>query len=553
MPNKIRLRDLDPDLIALISGKDVTEGQLNNVLSKYRKKDDIITEQDIDIAYRNMLSQSIENIKAKLEEHLSKILSIGENDLAPDFLQRIKNIETKIEALNKDSGEGEGSSSEPQDYSADIQKLQTAIDSIEATLKTLDVDTVSAKLNDAINAFDTIKDEAKTAKQAVDGYEERFNSMEEAIAGKRDKDSVVTEEELSPDIISKLGNCDEISNKFNELSVSVAEQIEQKRSIDTPIAEEDLDNSIVEKLNSISGIDSLVQNLPSQFEASLEGKRDKSESITEEDLDDALKEKVSLGESADSRISNIESRMNKFPAVEPGDYLTTADSFGNIEGKSLFSYFYTIKTAEDLAVLNDNKKAKYVLNTSTGECYVREYVGTEAPEESPDEPIENPPDDQTENNGDNKSEENQSSSEEPTNDEAEPSNPSETEEVPEKTDETVLVLKENFFETHTECWNTFVVDASTNRIIAYVLKNGILMYFYGNQRDKKEIALSLNAEDDKTFECQNAMSIPLKILANDGNQKYVSAEHLVTVTYDTNAYTVKNETEEKLDLIIIEG
>ena len=619
MPQKIRLRDLDPSLVALLAGGEIGEGQLNNILSRYRKKSEVIVEQDIDPVYRNALYGLIDEVKNKLEKHLAQALVVAEKDLDPQLLQKIKSLESKIIGL----GNGKDFSTDIQNIQDDIQELHNIIDAFDIetlsnTLTTLssDMNAVESSIQQLITLNGTLRnditslnssladkrdkdtpiteDDLDTATaeklnksaEALAKAQELANTIDAAIASKRDKSDLITESDLDPLVVNKIGQGTQALTKTQELADSLKTGLESKRDKAVPIAETDLDSALVNKINSaassvgdsisslaseinlklankrdksdpiseidlsdsvkkqlanILNLDQAVSNLTTTVENGLDAKRDKNvpikiadleagisdsinkitplinrfnsfeddvknslnskrskdELIVENDLSSALVDKLNRGTSAYDSVSDLKSRMNTFPQVEPGDYLSVSYAGGSVSGKKLFTPMLTVADESDVAALKSNDDVEEVFVRSTNKVFTREK------------------------------EKGSSSS-----------------------GDSNLVVQDDFFSIDVSSWNTFIVDSATKVIVAYVLSGGQVLRF--NVKEQRK-ATTIGAGASIRFVCGNAMSVPVRVLAKMSDGKYTPADGVVSVLYETGAYTLRNESDEQLNIIIIEG
>lgn len=653
MPQKIRLRDLDPSLRALIAGGEATEGQINLLLSQYRKKTEVIKEQDIDAAYRTTIYGKINEVKSKLEEHLAQALVVAAKDLDPALLQRINSLEDKVGAIKPG-----------KDYESEIKALQNSIKEIRDIIDALNVEginrtltSLSASINSAqneinqikvlnntfLNRFSTVEnilankrdkdvsikesdldaavvDKLNKGVTALSKTDSLTNTINEGLNKKRDKDVLISEDDLDSGVRSKLNTLAEVNETVTSLPAEMELLLAKKRDKNVPIAETDLNDSINEQLARIREIDSTISNLSVSVDNKLNGKRDKSvligrndlskpvndeldkidslalqvntyktnmESalankrdkgvaikksdldseviqefnridslsskidtvksdtttllndkrdknvaikkndldsvvvqeldkitplinrfnsfetstnnalnakrskdvlINEADLNSALLNKINRGNSAVDAVAELSSRMNLFPNVQPGDYLTVNSANGSVSGKKVFIQMYSVADEADKNALVNNASVSTLFVRSTGKVYEKK-------------------------NGS-------------------------------------FAENASFFENNPSYWNTFIVDQTSNVIVAYVLSGGQVLRF--NVKEQRKTA-TLNAGASISFACVNAMSVPVRVLAKESSGKYTPADGVVSVLYDAGSYTLRNESDENLNIVVIEG
>lgn len=575
MPQKIRLRDLDPSLVALIAGGEIGEGQLNNILSRYRKKSEVIGEQDIDAAYRNAVYDRINDVKTKLEEHLAQILVVAEKDLDPALLQRIENMEEKIE-----------NAPESKDYSLDILNLQNNIQELRDIIEALDVGTLSGTLVSVQSDLESMQSSLQQLETTVNGIKGDIQSVNSALGNKRDKDTPIQESDLDAATVEKLNQITEILSNNQELSDAIESGLALKRDKSDLIGEKDLDPAIVNKLDSIANANDSVENLSADIDrqlankrdkdtlilaadldksindqlasiadisgtlttlsldvkSSLEKKRDKSvlikgtdleqnlsqeiakitplsnqlnefenatnialdtkrsknELIAENDLASELANKIGRGTSAYDSVLDLQSRMNMFPQVTPGDLMTTSSSSGGVIGKKLFIEMLTVAEESEATALKNDTTVDKVYVRSTNKVFTRAKQGSSATSSGPAD----------------------------------------------------LIAQSDFFSSNVSYWNAFIVDLPTKVIVAYVMSGGKVLRF--NVREQRR-SLTLNAGASASFTCGNAISVPVRVLAKESGGKYTPADGAISVLYNTDSYTLRNETDENLNIIVIEG
>ena len=607
MPQKIRLRDLDPELRNMIAGSEVSSGELNTILSYYRKKTDIIPEQDIDVQYRNRIYDSINEVKTKLDEHLKKVLVVAKKDLAPELQQELDLIEQKINNLK--GGE---------DYGSVIQELQFNFNNLKNVVNNLDLDKYDSQSKDILKKVGSIQDkidEIKTfdeaidaelnglrdelknkrdkanqitktdlsddvvndIKKAVEALEEvnklailvnskrdntvkiekddlssevineiangisasnrltelsnyldskrdkadligekdlsadlitniqkgisaleRTNNILNSLNAKRDKDVLINKSDLSDDIVAELEKNEEILNQITD----IRNAIETKRSKDVLINESDLENNIVSTLQKVEPLKEKVDNILSEIDGRFNEKMDKGVPISEESLDNDVQDKLNKGNNAYDLANDINGRINIFPDVDAGDFLSVLTPLGNVGGKSILSFMTTVENEADVSAYKNDKDVTGVLALDSGEYYSWKEVGST-------------PDSNTGTSG-----------------------------ATAKDKEFTKI--ENHLKEHTPLWNTFIVDEKSLQIVAFVKKGGTLIRLI-NKR-----SVLLNAGQSKSFSRLQSMNISVKVFGKDSKGNYIPADAYVTVSYSQNAYTVTNESDENLDLIIVE-
>jgi len=428
-PNKIRLRDLDPSLASLLSGGNISDEALKDLLSKYRSKEEVILEQDIDQKYKDAINTKISGIKAKLESHLEEAIVITESELDPVFLQKIANIEKNLNGLQGGI-----------DLAAEINKLQDAVSAINSKL-------------DAIS----------------------FN-------------------EINQDVTDLRNGLSEIQKEIEQLKIT-NDDFMNKAKI----------------LNSL-----------------LDSKRDKDAFIEYDDLSDEVKEKIDVIASVRGMINEIQTQMNVFPHVSPGSFLSVMDEGGDVSGKELFHIMNTVENETDVSLYKDDPNVIEVFVLSNGEYYSRE--GNKYEDKNPV----------------NKEEQKN----ETANDDSDGSDSSaKNKHVP------PLKKRESYLQNTPDLWNSFIVDKQNNKIVACVFSGGVLYRF--GQKKQKEITLSPN--ESVTISASKALTIPITLMAKDNDiqsktyGKYFDATAMVTIYRDNNSYTLLNEFEQSLDLLIIEG
>ncbi len=332
MPQKIRLRDLDPSLVALIAGGEIGEGQLNNILSRYRKKSEVIVEQDIDAAYRNALYGRIDDVKTKLEDHLAQALVVADSNLTPELRQRIVSLEEKVNNFK-----------EGKDFTTDIQLLQNDIKELHDSIDALNVGNLSTELVSLRTAVEKAQDDVKQMVELNDGFKTSLNEIRSAMANKRDKDALITENDLNAVVLNKLSQSEQALEQMQNLSNSVNTALASKRDKTELIGEADLDAATVEKIKQSAESLTKVQELSNKVTTELEGKRDKSELIKETDLDVATVAKLDKGVDALNKVqalndtvsSGLASKRDKSDAITEDDLDAAAAGKLNRGGEAL--------------------------------------------------------------------------------------------------------------------------------------------------------------------------------------------------------------------------
>lgn len=653
MPQKIRLRDLDPSLRALIAGGEATDGQINLLLSQYRKKTEVIKEQDIDAAYRTTIYGKINEVKSKLEEHLAQALVVAAKDLDPALLQRINSLEDKVGAIKPG-----------KDYESEIKALQNSIKEIRDIIDALNVEGINRTLSSLSASIDSAQNEINQIKVLNNTFSNRFSTIENTLANKRDKDVSIVESDLDAAVADKLNKGVTALSKTDSLTNTINEGLNKKRDKGVPISEDDLDSGVRSKLNTLAEVNETVTSLPAEMELLLAKKRDKDVSIAETDLNDsineqlahireidstisnlsvsidnklngkrdksvligrndlsepvndeldkidslvlqvntyktnmeselankrdktvaikksdldseviqefnridslsekidtvksdtvklidgkrdknvaikkndldsavtqeldkitplinrfnsfetltnnsldtkrskdvlinetdldsALQSKINRGEAALNSVNGLSARMNLFPQVAVGDYLSCSTKDGVVQGKKLFNQMYSVADEADKGALVNNASVSTLFVRSTSKVYEKK-------------------------------------------------NGSFTENA-------------SFFKNNSSYWNTFIVDQTSNVIVAYVLSGGQVLRF--NVKEQRKTA-TLNAGASLSFSCANAMSVPVQVLAKESSGKYTPADGVVSVLYDASSYTLRNESDENLSIVVIEG
>lgn len=653
MPQKIRLRDLDPSLRALIAGGETTDGQLNLLLSQYRKKTEVIKEQDIDADYRNGIYSRINEVKSKLEAHLAQALVVAAKDLDPALLQRISSLEDKVGAIKPG-----------KDYEAEIKALQNSIKELRDIIDALNVEGINRTLTSLSASIDSAQNEINQIKVLNNTFLNRFSTVENALANKRDKDVSIKESDLDVAVADKINKGVTALTKTETLTNTVNEGLNKKRDKDVLIGESDLDSGVLSKLNTLAAVNETVSSLPAEMELLLAKKRDKDVPIAETDLNDSINEQLSHIREIDSTINNLSTSIdNKLNtkrdksaligrndlskpvndeldkigslALQVNTYKTTMESaLDNKRDKSVaikksdldeevLQEFNRIDTLSgkidtvksDTITLIDGKRDKNVaIKKNDLDSAVAQELDKITPlvnrfnsfEKSTNDSLDtkrskdvliNESDlDTTLQSKINRGEAalnsvnglsakmnlfpqaavgdylscstkdgvvrgkklfNQMYS---VADEADKSalvgNASvstlfvrSTSKVYEKKNGS-FIENASFFKDDSGYWNTFIVDRASGIIIAYVLSGGGVLRF--NIKEQRKAA-TLNAGASISFACVNAMSVPVRVLAKESGGKYTPADGVVSVLYDAGSYTLRNESDENLSIVVIEG
>lgn len=653
MPQKIRLRDLDPSLRALIAGGEATDGQINLLLSQYRKKTEAIKEQDIDAAYRTAIYGKINEVKSKLEEHLAQALVIAAKDLDPALLQRINSLEDKVGAIKPG-----------KDYEAEIKALQNSIKEIRDIIDALNVEGINHTLTSLSASINSAQNEINQIKVLNNTLLNRFSTVENTLANKRDKDVSIKESDLDAAVVDKLNKGATALSKTDSLTNTINEGLNKKRDKDVLISEDDLDSGVRSKLNTLAEVNETVTSLPSEMQLLLAKKRDKNVPIAETDLNDSINEQLAHIREIDSTISNlsisIDNKLNgkrdksvligrndlskpvndeldkiDSLALQVNTYKTNMESalankrdkgvaikksdldseviqeFNRIDNLSskidtvksdmttllngkrdknvaikkndldsaivqeldkitpLINRFNSFETSTNNAL--DTKRSKNVLineadldsalqnRINRGEAALNSVNGLSArinkfPQVTVGDYLSCNTEDGVVQG---KKLFNQMYS---VADEADKgalvSNASvstlfvrSTGKVYKKKNGS-FTENANFFKNNFSYWNTFIVDQIYNVIVAYVLSGGQVLRF--NVKEQRKTA-TLNAGASISFACMNAMSVPVRVLAKESSGKYTPADGVVSVLYDAGSYTLRNESDENLSIVVIEG
>lgn len=653
MPQKIRLRDLDPSLRALIAGGEATDGQINLLLSQYRKKTEVIKEQDIDAAYRTTIYGKINEVKSKLEEHLAQVLVVAAKDLDPALLQRINSLEDKVGAIKPG-----------KDYESEIKALQNSIKEIRDIIDALNVEGINKTLSSLSASINSAQNEINQIKVLNNTFLNRFSTVENTLANKRDKDVSIVESDLDAAVVDKLNKGVTALSKTDSLTNAINEGLNKKRDKDVLISEDDLDSGVRSKLNTLAEVNETVTSLPAEMELLLAKKRDKDVPIAETDLNDSINEQLAHIREIDSTISNlsvsIDNKLNgkrdKSVLIGRNDLSKPVnDTLDKID--SLASQVNTYKTDMESKLANKRDKDVAIKKSDLDSEVIQEFNRIDSLSEKIDTvksdtvklidgkrdknvaikkndldsavtqeldkitPLVNrfnSFETSVNNSLDTKRSKNvlinetdlDSALQNKINhgetalnsvnglsskmnkfpqvavgdylscstkdgvvqgkklfnqmysvaDEADKgslvSNASvsilfvrSTSKVYEKKNGS-FTENASFFKDDSSYWNTFIVDQTSKVIIAYILSGGGVLRF--NIKEQRKTA-TLNAGASISFACMNAMSVPVRVLAKESSGKYTPADGVISVLHDVGSYTLRNESDENLSIVVIEG
>lgn len=356
----------------------------------------------------------------------------------------------------------------------------------------------------------------------------RIEQIKTELKSLSDSLLVVGEDKLSTEFLQKIETLTNEVNTLTEERQVTANQLQvldtainalkvQLESSDVALVDKRVDatNAVIDKIQQrLIELDSVNENLAQEinkFDIALDRKRGKDDIILKNDLEDDLITAITNGSTAFENLQNLIPKINMFPDIAKGEYLGTNDEYGNIHGKSIFTLARVIETDSALDTIAPRAKDP-VISLSTGNYYSAEKVIIENPDE---------------------------------NVEAE--------------DQYQYIYSIDYLKNNPLFWNTFLVDVDSNEIKALILTDGKLVKVGGEDGGYSPVTIEipLAKDSERTIERPDALKRnPVTILAKDTDplsgtyNKYISAEHVINISYSKNSYTLYNMSDEDLELII---
>lgn len=214
--NKIKERDLDEVLLK----KMFSHGagiNLDNILSSYLKKTDVLTESNIPASYTETLNK------------------------------RIKNLQTQLTNLQSKYTSGDEYSSE----------LNNKINTLSSNLDLLKKQVAGITASDGTSLTDAVSNNKNKIQQLT----EQINTMQTDLNSSLEKIKSLPSTEKITSLDSRI---EEVNNRFNTIKTELEDEFNNEyRHLDTPIAKSDLDNALQSTINKTEDLISRFSNASS--------------------------------------------------------------------------------------------------------------------------------------------------------------------------------------------------------------------------------------------------------------------------------------------------
>lgn len=514
-PIKVKYRDLSPELQALLAGGKMTEGAMGEILKQYRKKTDVIAETDIAVDYRSSVNDKINQVKIDLDNFIASLNVIPEDQLSPEFLQRISNIELQIASL---------SSIDNIDQS--IRDLQSEITTLKNKMAdTTDLDNIAQKIDDVDSASKDLQDRLTALDNDLTQNKQSFDADIQQL--RSDLSSLQTVIESTSDTAAIIQRLDNVDSSLREYHQNIIELQDSSAKIQEDIATlkesantyqqdiidlqnannqandnirilQGLSDDIQQDITSLKDVNNNIKQSMQSLQGDLNTKRSIYKQIEEADLDEGIKNKLAQSGATTLQFNELLNTISKFSA----GHFVSKSAYGDLVSKALFYSFFTTTNKTLQAYMNDTNKAEVVIDPENGKVY--EY-GLVSGGKNGAPAVYN------------------------------------------------YEEKAQFFDD-TAYWNSFLIDYDTNEIFGYVTSSGVYKY-YPATPVKKSYHVEANGSVEIPLTLKDTASTEVFVKDTEtgsaSNGFYVNAEAYVDIAYGDTKSKLISYYDQPLDVIVL--
>jgi len=211
-PIKISYRDLSPELKRMLAGQGIPDEALKALLQDYRKKDENIRENDIELKYRDRIDGRFDEVNDKIDKHILDYEELPLDVLTPE-------LKTRLESLEKAAK-----------YEDDnIKSLQGVLDKLEEKIRSLQ--TIQENIINSGGGGGTSADEVSGSivllDESIKDIKKRIEDLKETLLTKRDTNVPITRSDLDDTIASMLNTLDENNQRIEEKIQQIDKIVEQ--------------------------------------------------------------------------------------------------------------------------------------------------------------------------------------------------------------------------------------------------------------------------------------------------------------------------------------
>lgn len=395
--SKIRKRDLDPQLFMELASQ--IDGKINmeELLSNYIRKDDVIGEYQLPPKYRTEVTKELQNLDASVQDIIKK--DTEQDAKHNDLEHRMQVVENTMHiGVTEDQDVSPIIGTQVAANTTNISRNSASIKQLSAQL-TVQADT---EIRDKMELQNSIDNISRDVDDKLKQSDEQVKEVKTLLEGKRNVTDLITVEDLEPTIkkdmetviaigektASAFNNLDDVIMRVNECNSKVAgydnrfDNIENRAATNlseltqkiTELGQTVESTSATRVQNINTELDqirqnatSLQTNMETRFQSveeeqtlhkeKLEAYDEKIENVAQANRDneqsigtvnqsiDSVTNRVSTAEAAikqaQEQVTQLNSEKYLHPNIDPGQTLCVSDILGTVIGKDLFygAYF----------------------------------------------------------------------------------------------------------------------------------------------------------------------------------------------------------------------
>lgn len=360
---KIKIRNLDPEVIGLINSHGGSGGGYDDTLIRHDLEEVQSTLQDHDKLINNINNKiSSAATKIELNNYRRKDIDITFNDLDA-------NLKDKINSIGS-GGSGSGST----DLSSINNKIQELTSKV--TINTGNITSNKDNLNTLTNLFNSFKSEIITSQQQQDTLISSNTNRIKQLENNYSDSSHIGIDRLDPELSNKINQFDNISNSLNNLEQqlnihnvsinNIKSDLEQTHN-DFNTLKDNLSNKLKEINNKIKTNESSINDVSTELH-SLTIDKIISFTSTPENIDNGKIKESNLTTELAKKINNVSNMSNDLDEIKNSilhlglNVGGTNNQFVYKENddlitKSIFSFINIASTQEEIDLLKSEYKS----------------------------------------------------------------------------------------------------------------------------------------------------------------------------------------------------
>ena len=360
---KIKIRNLDPEVIGLINSHGGSGGGYDDTLIRHDLEEVQSTLQDHDKLINNINNKiSSAATKIELNNYRRKDIDITFNDLDA-------NLKDKINSIG--SGGSESGSTDLSSINNKIQELTSKV-----TINTGNITSNKDNLNTLTNLFNSFKSEIITSQQQQDTLISSNTNRIKQLENNYSDSSHIGIDRLDPELSNKINQFDNISNSLNNLEQqlnthnvsinNIKSDLEQTHN-DFNTLKDNLSNKLKEINNKIKTNESSINDVSTELH-SLTIDKIISFTSTPENIDNGKIKESNLTTELARKINNVSNMSNDLDEIKNSilhlglNVGGTNNQFVYKENddlitKSIFSFINIASTQEEIDLLKSEYKS----------------------------------------------------------------------------------------------------------------------------------------------------------------------------------------------------